>query len=48
MGEIPARGFEILMKALFSREVSQDHLLTDFPGQVTEGSGPGCMAYHFA
>ena len=36
------------MKALLSREASIDHLQTNFPALVTEGSGPRCMAYHLA
>ena len=43
VGETPARGLDFLVKVLFSGEPS-----LDFPGRVTEGSGPGYMAYHLA
>ena len=42
------KGLVILVKALLSGEATPDHLFTDFPGRVTEGSSPGCMAYNLA
>ena len=42
-GETPLSVLEILGKELLSGETSPDHLVTDFPGQETEGPGNGCI-----